>query len=81
MVVGQRSRRGNAAAGAPLGAEPVAQSLGPVLEGGLSPEPTPFPLFTVLGKSLTLRVATEHADSNFRIARSSDGLISKESSA
>jgi NADPH:quinone reductase-like Zn-dependent oxidoreductase len=23
--------------------------------GGLSPEPTPFPLFTVLGKSLTLR--------------------------
>lgn len=39
--------------------EPLTQSMargGILLEyGALSPEPTPFPLFTVLGKSLTLK--------------------------
>ena len=35
----------------------AAMSVGGILVeyGGLAPEPTPFPLFTVLGKSLTLR--------------------------
>ena len=31
--------------------------------GALSPEPTPFPLFTVLGKSLTLKGLSERRDS------------------
>lgn len=39
--------------------EPLTLSMAPggvlLLYGALSPEPTPFPLFTVLGKSLTLK--------------------------
>jgi NADPH:quinone reductase-like Zn-dependent oxidoreductase len=39
--------------------EPLTAAMAPggilIEYGGLSPDPTPFPLFTVLGKSLTLR--------------------------
>ncbi|PKR87890.1 NADPH:quinone reductase [Pleomorphomonas diazotrophica] len=46
------------AVGGPM-VEPLAAALAPggilIEYGGLSPEPTPFPLFTVLSKTLTLR--------------------------
>lgn len=51
------------AVGGPM-VEPLAAAMAPggilIEYGGLSPEPTPFPLFTVLSKTLTLRGYLAH---------------------
>lgn len=55
--------------------EPLTASMAPggvlLLYGALSPAPTPFPLFTVLGKSLTLRgyLYNEIVSSDDKLAR------------
>jgi NADPH:quinone reductase-like Zn-dependent oxidoreductase len=61
--------------------EPLTQSMargGVLLEyGALSPEPTPFPLFTVLGKSLTLKgfLYSEIVSDDAALARAKEFIL------